>query len=179
MVSKTRCLNSIIIKRGLHLSASLTYYQNNCRNMNHRIVLLLCLQLLLVACIPVQTTLDSREFRIHGSGTDKAVYRVEIARTESARRRGLMFREILPADQGMLLSYKRPGIMAIWMKNTSIPLDILFIDEDDEIVKIHEDAVPHSTQRILSVVPVISVLELNAGQVRTHGIKVGDRMLPN
>jgi uncharacterized protein len=130
----------------------------------------------LSACLRVETRGDLEEFQIVRDNTLFMSYQVEIASSESERKHGLMYRKIMPPNQGMLLDYKRAAKMAIWMKNTFIPLDIIFINMQGKITKIHEDAVPHSTERIPSEGKVRAVLEINAGQVKEHGIKVGDEI---
>ena len=103
-------------------------------------------------------------------------YRVEIADTRRLKSIGLMYRSSLPADQGMLLLNEKPRQLNVWMKNTFIPLDIIYIDTDGHIVKIVENAQPESTVVMPSGGKVKAVLELNAGQVRQKEIAVGDRV---
>lgn len=123
-----------------------------------------------------ETRSSLKEFTIYDGEIQRVSYLVETAGDERSRRRGLMYREILEANHAMLLKYRSEKQVAIWMKNTYISLDILFIDRDGYIVKIHEAAEPLSTESIYSEQRVISVLEINAGQVKEHGIKVGDRL---
>jgi uncharacterized membrane protein (UPF0127 family) len=104
-------------------------------------------------------------------------YRVEIADTDPERRQGLMFRMEMQSNHGMLLDFGAPQKVAIWMKNTYIPLDIIYIDAQGVITRIVPDAVPHSTAHMGSDGPVRAVLELNAGQAAYHGFKAGDRVL--
>lgn len=101
-------------------------------------------------------------------------YRVEVADTARLKSIGLMYRTSMPADQGMLLLNKKPQRMNIWMKNTFLPLDIIYIDRDGYIVKIVENARTESTSVMPSDGKVMAVLELNAGQVRQKSIAVGD-----
>lgn len=103
-------------------------------------------------------------------------YRVEVADTARLKSIGLMYRTSMPADQGMLLLNKKPQRMNIWMKNTFIPLDIIYIDRNGHIVKIVENARAESTSVMPSDGKVKAVLELNAGQVRQQEIAVGDRV---
>ncbi len=124
----------------------------------------------------VETKLKREEFQIFDGNTLKVAYQVEIAESKSSRKRGLMYRKSMASNYGMLLYYKRPANMAIWMKNTYIPLDIIFIDINGVILKIHEGAVPHSTKRIESDSRVRAVLEVNAGQIMEFGIKPGDQV---
>ena len=103
-------------------------------------------------------------------------YRVEVADNAHSKSIGLMFRSILPVDQGMLLLNEKPQRLNIWMKNTFLPLDIIYIDAQGYIVKIIENAPPGSTALMPSGGKVKAVLELNAGQVHKHEIAVGDRV---
>ena len=103
-------------------------------------------------------------------------YQIEIADTARLKSLGLMYRSSLPAHQGMLLLNEKPQRVNIWMKNTFIPLDIIYIDEDGYIVRIVENAQPKSTAVMPSEDKVMAVLELNAGQVRQRDISVGDRV---
>ena len=132
--------------------------------------------LIISACVIPDSELKIEQLSIANGELERASYQVEIARNNSSRKKGLMFREVLPSNQGMLLDYKSSTKMAIWMKNTYIPLDIIFINHDGIIVKIHEGAVPLSTKQILSESKVRAVLEINAGQIKTKGIRVGDKV---
>jgi uncharacterized membrane protein (UPF0127 family) len=89
---------------------------------------------------------------------------------------GLMFRRAMAADAGMLFEYDRVQPVQFWMKNTLIPLDMLFIGADGTVLDIHERAVPLSLDPIGSDKPVLGVLELNGGTVSRLGIKRGDRI---
>lgn len=103
-------------------------------------------------------------------------FAIELAETPQQKVRGLMFREALAADAGMLFVYSRPQIISMWMRNTYIPLDMLFIDRDGRIAHIAEHAVPRSDRTISSHARVTGVLELNGGTARRLGIAVGDRV---
>ncbi|MGB4547876.1 MAG: DUF192 domain-containing protein [Syntrophales bacterium] len=101
--------------------------------------------------------------------------RVEIALTPEAQSLGLMFRDSLPWDRGMLFVYDRPQHLAFWMKNTTIPLDIAFISADGRIEEIL--AMTPLTEKIYrSGVPALYALEVNRGWFRKKGVKVGDRI---
>ncbi len=140
-------------------------------------IIALCLMCLYIpACTIAQTRPGMQELSILDGTIEMVSYHVEVAKDTASRRRGLMYREVLPANQGMLLDYRRLGRMAIWMKNTYVPLDILFIDANGVIVKIHEGAEPLSTKRIESGSEVRAVLEINAGQVRRYGLRAGNRV---
>ncbi len=105
--------------------------------------------------------------KIHG-------FDIEIADDESERSRGLMFREELTDGHGMLFIYPSPRIASFWMKNTLIPLDMLFISPENRIVKIARETKPHSLNPIISDGPVLTVFEIAGGQAEALGIKVGD-----
>jgi uncharacterized membrane protein (UPF0127 family) len=104
------------------------------------------------------------------------VFQVEIARTREELMQGLMYRRKLAPDAGMLFLYPRPRRVAMWMKNTLIPLDILFLDRMGRIRHIHERAVPGSLQSIGPDQKVAAVLEINGGAVKRLGIAEGDRI---
>lgn len=108
------------------------------------------------------------------SGEDTHSFRVEIARTRAERGLGLMYRTRLGPDAGMLFDYRTPRPVAMWMKNTLIPLDMLFIDSRGRIVKIAARTVPGSTAAVSSGKPVRAVLEINGGTAQRLGIAVGD-----
>ena len=101
-------------------------------------------------------------------------FKVEVAKTPGQHAQGLMFRRRLAADAGMLFVYPRAEIIVMWMQNTYIPLDMLFIDASLRIAHIVQRTIPLSTETINSLVPALSVLELNAGTVSKLGIKPGD-----
>jgi uncharacterized membrane protein (UPF0127 family) len=101
---------------------------------------------------------------------------VEIADTEPKREQGLMFRQHLAANQGMLFLFDSEQEITMWMKNTYIPLDMVFIGRDWRIVNIAQNAEPLSTDIISSVQPASRVLEIAGGQAEKLGLKTGDRV---
>lgn len=103
-------------------------------------------------------------------------FTVEVMANEIDRQRGLMFRTSLPDNQGMLFDFEVPRIVAMWMKNTLIPLDMLFIDKEGQIVRIEENAAPQTLTPRPSGKPVLAVLELGGGVAAKHGIRPGDRV---
>ncbi|MGL4296703.1 MAG: DUF192 domain-containing protein [Aestuariivirga sp.] len=105
---------------------------------------------------------------------DAKMFTVEIADTDALRARGLMFRQRLPEDRGMLFDFGTPREAAMWMKNTYIPLDMLFIRADGTIAYIAENTVPQSEEIIGVREPVLAVLELAGGTTRKLGIRPGD-----
>ena len=110
------------------------------------------------------------------SKTGVHVFTVEIADTEQSRERGLMFRKELPPGRGMLFDFHREQQVGFWMKNTLIPLDMIFIDGRGRIVSIAQDAKPMSEDVIMSGGQVRAVLEVDGGTARRLGIAPGDRV---
>lgn len=101
-------------------------------------------------------------------------FTVELADSDERRAYGLMHRDAMPPDHGMIFDFKADQPVAMWMRNTRLPLDMLFIARDGRIVNIRERAVPFDETSIYSEGPVRSVLELNGGTVARLGIKSGD-----
>ncbi len=110
------------------------------------------------------------------SKTGVHVFSVEIADTEPAREKGLMFRKKLPEGQGMLFDFHREQDVSFWMQNTYIPLDMIFIRANGEILRIAENTEPLSTKLIPSGGPVLGVLEVVGGTASKFGIAPGDRV---
>ena len=110
------------------------------------------------------------------SGDKRHVFEVEVMRTPDQRARGLMHRNYMPADRGMLFDFGRTEPVAMWMQNTYISLDMLFIRKDGTVARIAERTEPLSTRTIPSGEPVLSVLEINGGASEKLGIKPGDRV---
>jgi len=104
-------------------------------------------------------------------------FTVELAATPAQMEQGLMFRQALAPDAGMLFDFKRPTLATMWMRNTLIPLDMLFVDGHGRIVNIRDRAVPQSDDVIAAAAPVRAVIELSGGAVERLGIKPGDRVL--
>lgn len=103
-------------------------------------------------------------------------FRVELADTERERSRGLMYRTELAADAGMLFDFERERPVAMWMVNTFIPLDMLFIDARGVVVRIAENTEPRSRRHIESGQPVLAVLEVIGGTAARLGLAAGDRV---
>jgi hypothetical protein len=114
---------------------------------------------------------------VRGNGAATHEFRVWIADTGERQMQGLMFVRDLPANEGMLFVHDRPRIASMWMKNTFIPLDMLFIDARGRIVTIHENTTPHSLDPLSSGQAVLAVLELRGGEVARRGIRRGDRVV--
>ena len=104
------------------------------------------------------------------------VFTVEIADTEAAREKGLMYRKSLPPGQGMLFDFHSDQPVRFWMKNTYIPLDMIFIRSDGRILNIAENTTPMSENEVPSAGPVQAVLEVRGGTARKLGIAPGDRV---
>ena len=102
------------------------------------------------------------------------VFRVELARTEQEQAKGLMFRTAMGADEGMIFPMNPPRGAAFWMRNTVLPLDILFIGVDGKVSNIAANARPYDETPLESVGLVKGVLELNAGRAAQLGIVPGD-----
>lgn len=113
---------------------------------------------------------------INENGEDIAEFSVAVADTDYKKMYGLMNLNRLPKDHGMLFPFFRSQVIMMWMKNTRIPLDMLFIDNDNVIVNIKTNAVPYSLEMISSEKEVNKVLEINAHAVSRLGIKVGQKV---
>jgi uncharacterized protein len=111
------------------------------------------------------------------SATGKHRFKVEVAETPAQMTQGLMFRRSLAPDAGMLFDYKEPTAATMWMRNTLIPLDMLFVDAQGRIVNIHQRAVPQSLDVIAAAAPVRAVIELNGGTATRLGIAPGDQVV--
>lgn len=98
----------------------------------------------------------------------------EIANTDASRARGMMHRETMGADEGMLLDFQEERVASIWMANTLVGLDILYIRADGTIAKIVANAVPRSRRPMWSDEPVVAVLEIPAGRSAELSIAPGD-----
>ena len=103
-------------------------------------------------------------------------FTVEIAASEQEQMTGLMNRADLPRDRGMIFPFPTPRIASFWMKNTLIPLDIIFVRTDGTIANIAENTVPMSLEPVPSDGTVGSVLELAGGRSAELGIKAGDKV---
>ena len=132
------------------------------------------LAFVLLACAPAAAQGFEPLTVVTASGPH--AFQVEVARTDSDRAQGLMFRRSLAPDRGMLFDFARVEPIAMWMQNTYVSLDMLFIRPDGSIARIAQDTEPLSTRTIPSGEPVLAVLEVVAGTSRRLGIKPGDRV---
>jgi uncharacterized protein len=112
---------------------------------------------------------------VTGKGLQK--FQVEIARTFRQREYGLMCRKALAPDRGMLFLFERPDVLAFWMRNTLIPLDIIYIGKDGRVVSFVRNARPLDETPLPSAGPAVAVLELAAGRAAEIGLLPGDRVL--
>src|SRR5690606_5282927 len=104
-------------------------------------------------------------------------FEIWVAEDDAHRARGLMYVKQLAADAGMLFIYPRSQPIAMWMKNTYLPLDMLFVDEDGRIARVVENTEPLSLDTIASGGPVRAVIELNAGTAARLKIREGARVI--
>ena len=103
-------------------------------------------------------------------------YQVEIADDDASRERGLMYRRQMPANHGMLFEFPTRAPVTFWMKNTYLPLDMVFIDADGTVRGVYEHAKPMSERLIPSGDAVTAVLELNADQASAIHLEAGDKV---
>ncbi len=136
----------------------------------------LLLGILLALPMSAAIALDPGELVVE---TPQAAHRftIELAATPGERSRGLMFRRSMRPDHGMLFDFQTPQPVAFWMKNTPLPLDMLFIDATGTIVQIAADTVPFSETPVPSKQPIRAVLEVNAGVAEKLGITPGAKVL--
>lgn len=129
----------------------------------------------LVGLTPLAACSSDGQLVIHTASGAHA-FNVEVVDTPETRAKGLMSRQSLADDAGMLFDFGREQQTAFWMQNTFIPLDMIFIAADGEVKTIHVNAVPHDTTSIPSRVPVRFVLEIPGGRSREIGLEPGDRI---
>jgi uncharacterized protein len=110
------------------------------------------------------------------TSTGPHMFQVEIANNDATREHGLMDRRYMAADHGMLFEFDREAPVSFWMKNTYIPLDMIFIAPSGVVTRIAANAEPLSERVIPSGGPCVAVLELNGGTAASIGLKVGDKV---
>lgn len=137
-----------------------------------------CLALLVPVLAGAQqklTTFTTGQLTIE-SGGKSHVFKIELALNQEQQEQGLMYRRTMAADAGMLFLYDAPRDITMWMKNTLLPLDMLFVAADGTITRIVERAVPQSLTTIPSGGPAKAVIELNGGTAARLGLKPGDHV---
>lgn len=139
-----------------------------------KLILALITSGLLVACASQATVAQTEPLMITSAKGKVQTLQVEVVKTDEDRSRGLMNRTSLPPMQGMLFVFDTVQTSAFWMKNTLIPLDMIFMDEKGVITKIHPMAQPNSRTIIKSGGPVRAGLEINGGMAQKLGLKAGD-----
>lgn len=142
----------------------------------YRLVLIgvLCLSSSIATAQSGLASFERDELTIVTQDGEEHSFSVEMALDPKQQAQGLMFRRQMAADAGMLFIYKPSREAVMWMQNTFLPLDMLFIKSDGRIVKVVERTVPQSTTRIPSGEAITGVLELNGGTASRLGIKAGD-----
>jgi uncharacterized membrane protein (UPF0127 family) len=140
--------------------------------LGHVLVAMLAFALLLVAAGPLRANCDPGQVRIKGD-FGEARFSVEVADTDAARAKGLMHRETLPMSAGMLFVYDRPQPLSFWMRNTPLPLDILFFGPDGTLRQLHSMAQPFDETPIFGGMGLTHVLEINGGLAGRLGIAAG------
>lgn len=106
----------------------------------------------------------------------RAEFQVEVVDTAESRSQGLMYRKELAPDRGMLFDFKRPQEVAFWMRNTLIPLDMIFIRSDGRILTIARNAIPHDETPVPSEGVILGVLEIPGGRAAELGLQPGDKV---
>jgi hypothetical protein len=130
----------------------------------------------LLAALPAHAleTFKTSELTVESAnGAHK--FTIELALSGTQMEQGLMFRRSMAPDAGMLFDFGAPTNVTMWMKNTFIPLDMLFLDSNGRVIDIHERAVPQSLDMISASGPSRYVIELNGGTAERLGIKPGDK----
>jgi uncharacterized protein len=122
-------------------------------------------------------TFDKEPLIIQTASGKKLNFTVEIADTNEQRQRGLMYRKEMAEDAGMIFDFGVSRRVQMWMENTILPLDMLFVDSTGTIRNIKQNAIPYSQDIIDSITDVKYVIELNAGITAKLGIKPGDRVI--
>lgn len=144
--------------------------------MKRKILLIfLIFVVLLIAIGSVVFTLKTKENKVC---FENNCYTIEIARTQEEKEKGLMYRENLGKDRGMLFINREEVIYPFWMKSMQFPLDIIWLDNNSEIVFIAKNAQPCAGEcnNIIPDKPARYILELNAGEVERIGLQVGDKI---
>ncbi|MDB2414845.1 DUF192 domain-containing protein [Rickettsiales bacterium] len=132
---------------------------------------------LIIIITPFFVYANNQQITIETKKGQKILFDVEIANNPESRQKGLMWREKMEPQNGMLFIFPENKIVNMWMKNTYLPLDMLFINEHGKIIHIHHNAEPLSTKNISFPKPARALLEINAGLSKKINIEVGDIVL--
>jgi uncharacterized protein len=130
----------------------------------------------LVLMLPLAACSDEGRLTIESRGGTHS-FSVEIVDTPETRAQGLMYREALAPDTGMLFDFKESRPVSFWMRNTLIPLDMIFITAEGLVANVHAQARPHDPTSIPSDGPVMFVLEIPGGRAAELGIAAGDKVV--
>lgn len=131
----------------------------------------------LVACSPASADFAHGTAEIANNQRTKLSLQIEIAETKDAQEQGLMYRRQMAADHGMLFIMPANEIQSFWMRNTLIPLDMLFFDEQGKLVEIQTNRQPYDETLHPTQVPAKYVLEINGGQANSEGLVLGDQLI--
>lgn len=126
---------------------------------------------------PISFTKEAEAYLTKSGGDTIQFLQLEIADDDYQRETGLMYRERMEQDQGMLFIFDYEEPRGFYMKNTNIPLDLIFLNAENKIVSIAKNAKPQSLETIPSEVPAQYVLEVNAGLSDEWGLQVGDSLI--
>ena len=152
-------------------------YSNKIEMKNKYFIILIFLILAIFLCICFYPQKLKKTDLTILTETGKTTYHVEVADTVYSRKKGLMHRKSMPQNHGMLFIFDKPQLITMWMKNTYIPLDMIFLDKNGKIIWIHENAKPFDESIISSHFPASFVIELNAGQVKEKNIQTLNQVI--
>ena len=131
----------------------------------------------IVAPAPSANQAPMEKLTIKKKNGQEIVLNVELALDPMAQARGLMYRTEMADDAGMLFVFKQEAPRSFWMKNTLIPLDMIFVKRNGEILNIHQNAIPHDLTTVSSEGDAYAVLEINGGMSETLGLSAGDKLV--
>src|SRR5215475_3900327 len=146
------------------------------RNLNRRSALLLVLALVALPLTASRTPAAEQGTLEIATKSGVRTFAVELAVTDEERAKGLMFRKQVPEGYGMLFDFKEEQPVSMWMKNTYVSLDMIFIKNDGRIARIADSTKVQSEDIISSGQPVRAVLEVVAGTAKKYGIAAGDKV---
>ena len=132
--------------------------------------------LVILTSVYSASAMDIELLKITSSDGHEHIFKVEVARDPADLQKGLMFRETMDDDKGMLFEFSPPQLVSMWMKNTPLSLDMVFIRKNGEIARIAKRTEPFSEQTIPSGSIVTGVLEIRGGRADELNIKAGDKI---